>query len=260
MTESPCLVWLPMDHRRGGDAPHQKPCLIVGDNDARTVRTASEAQPVSFHLAAEADIPALLEGVDGVLWTESPFNMHPSHFREGVTATRVLLDANRHPLILEVVRACVNQHVPVLGLCGGFQEFNVALDATLHQQVHCVPGRTNPREPAIEMTGQPDAPGHALHLLKESVLTACAGANSIWVNYLHTRGSHELASGLRTLAVVPDGLVEAFELADAPAFTPGVQRRSQRQCGETPFYRSIFKRFGGACRARQRAHLASLES
>lgn len=234
--------------------------MIVGDNYARTVRTASEAQPVSFHLAAEADIPALLEGVDGVLWTGSPFNMHPSHFREGVTDTRVLLDANQHTLTLELVRACVNQHVPVLGLCGGFQEFNVALAATLHQQVHCVPGRTDPREHAIEATGQPDAPGHALHLLKESVLAACAGADLIWVKSLHTRGSHKLAPGLRTLAVVPDGLVEAFELADAPAFTPGVQKRPQWQCGETPFYRSIFRRFGGACRARQRARLASLES
>ena len=186
MTESPCLVWLPMDHR--------------------------------------------------------------------------LLDADRDALTLELVRACVKKHVPLLGLCRGFQEINVALGGTLHQQVHRVPGLADHREFASKTTEQQYAPRYEWHLVNNSVLAACAGAESAWVNSLHTQGIHELAPGLRTLAVAPDGLVEVFEIADARAFTSGVQRHPQWQCGETPFYRAIFRRFGGACRARQRVRLASLQS
>lgn len=141
MTESPCLVWLPMDHR--------------------------------------------------------------------------LLDADRDALTLELVRACVKKHVPLLGLCRGFQEINVALGGTLHQQVHRVPGLADHREFACETTEQQYAPRYEWHLVNNSVLAACAGAESAWVNSLHTQGIHELAPGLRTLAVAPDGLVEAFEIADA---------------------------------------------
>ena len=89
-----------------------------------------------------------------------------------------------------------------------------------------------------------------------SVLAECAGARSVWVNSLHTQGIHHLAPGLRTLGVAPDGLVEAFEMMGASTFTLGVQWHPEWKCLETPFYLAIFKRFGEACRVRQRARLS----
>lgn len=255
MTQSPCLVWLPMDHRLLGDAPHQKPYLILGDKYARAARDAAGVQPVSFPLVDAADIAALLNAVDGVMLTGSPSNVHPSHFNEEISDSNLLLDPDRDALTLKLVRACVEQHVPLLGLCRGFQEINVALGGTLHQQVHRVPGMTDHRELASETTEQQYAPRHELKLADGSVLAECAGATSVWVNSLHTQGIHQLAPGLRALAVAPDGLVEAFEMMDAGAFTLGVQWHPEWKCLETPFYLAIFRRFGEACRAQQRARL-----
>jgi putative glutamine amidotransferase len=256
MTQSPCLVWLPMDLRLLGDAPHQKPYLILGDKYARAVRDAAAVQPVLFPLADAADMPALLDRVDGVMLTGSPSNVHPSHFNEEVSDSRMLLDADRDALTLQLVRACVERSLPLLGLCRGFQEINVALGGTLHQHVHRVPGMTDHRELATETTEQQYGPRHELHLTRGSLLADCAGTESVWVNSLHTQGINQLAPGLRTLGVAPDGLIEAFEVVDASVFTLGVQWHPEWQCMETPFYLAIFERFGEACRARQRARLA----
>lgn len=253
MTQSPCLVWLPMDHRLLGDAPHQKPYLILGDKYARALCDAARVQPVLFPLANGEDMPALLDGVDGVMLTGSPSNVHPSHFNETVSDSDMMLDAERDALTLLLVRACVEKQVPLLGLCRGFQEINVAMGGSLHQHVHQVPGMNDHRERAIETTEQQYAPRHELHLTEGSWLAECAGAASVGVNSLHTQGINRLAPGLRALGVAPDGLVEAFEVIDASAFTLGVQWHPEWQCTVTPFYLAIFRRFGEACRARQRA-------
>jgi putative glutamine amidotransferase len=256
MTQSPCLVWLPMDHRLLGDAPHQKPYLILGEKYARAVRDAATVQPVLFPLVEERDMLALLDRVDGVMLTGSPSNVHPSHFNEELSDSDMLLDADRDALTLQLVRACVEKQVPLLGLCRGFQEINVAMGGTLHQQVHQVSGMTDHRELASESTDQQYAPRHELHLTKDALLADCAGAESVWVNSLHTQGIKQLAPGLRTLAVAPDGLIEAFEVDGASTFTLGVQWHPEWKCMDTPFYLAIFKRFGEACRARQRARSA----
>lgn len=253
MTPSPCLVWLPMDHRLLGDAPHQKPYLILGDKYARAVRDAAEVQPVLFPLAEGVDMAALLDMVDGVMLTGSPSNVHPSQFNEEVSDSDMLLDANRDALTLQLVRACIDKQVPLLGLCRGFQEINVAMGGSLHQHVHKVPGMADHRELASETTEQQYAPRHELLLTKGTLLADCADAESVWVNSLHTQGINQLAPGLRALAVAPDGLVEAFEVEGTSAFTLGVQWHPEWKCMDTPFYLAIFRCFGEACRARQRA-------
>ena len=79
--------------------------------------------------------------VDGVMLTGSPSNIHPSHFDEAVADPSLPLDPERDSLTLALVRACVQHAVPLLGVCRGFQEINVALGGSLHQQVQNVPGR-----------------------------------------------------------------------------------------------------------------------
>ena len=132
----PSLVWLPADHRMMGQGEQQMPYLILGDKYARAVKQNALAQPVVFPLAAAAEIPCLLELVDGVMLTGSPSNVHPSQFGESVLDTSLPLDGERDALTLSLVKACITQGVPLLGVCRGFQEINVALGGSLHQQVH----------------------------------------------------------------------------------------------------------------------------
>lgn len=246
----PCLVWLPMDHRLLGQGDQLMPFLVLGDKYARAVTEVASAQPVAFPLAQPSCIPQLLKLVDGVMLTGSPSNVHPSHFGETVADPTLPLDAERDAVTLSLVNACVSQGIPLLGICRGFQEINVALGGSLHQRVHAVPGLHDHREDKTAPHVQQYAGAHTISIRAGSRLAAMAGTTVVSVNSLHGQGIHRLADRLTPLAHAPDGLVEAFELLDAPGFTLAVQWHPEWRTAENPFYTAIFRAFGEACRAR----------
>ena len=245
------LVWLPADHRMLG---HEQPMpyLVLGDKYARAVKVGAHAQPVMFPLAEASQIPALLALVDGVMLTGSPSNVHPSHFEEDVADPTLPLDPERDGLTLALVRACVEQGVPLLGICRGYQEINVAMGGTLHQQVQNQPGMMDHRDPDGIPAEQAYAPVHPVNIVPGSCLADWAGGTQAQVNSLHGQGVNRLAPGLTALAHAPDGLVEAFEVQGAHTFACAVQWHPEWRCWENPFYSAIFKAFGDACETRRR--------
>ncbi|WP_180683787.1 gamma-glutamyl-gamma-aminobutyrate hydrolase family protein [Tepidicella baoligensis] len=251
----PPMVWLPADHRLLGDHGHAMPYLLLGDKYARAVKVGAHAQPVMFPLADAVQVPQLLDLVDGVMLTGSPSNVHPSHFHEEVHDPSLPLDPERDSLTLALVRACVEQGVPLLGICRGFQEINVALGGSLHQAVHTVAGLMDHREPDGVPIEQQYAPSHPVRLEPGSALAEWAGGTEVMVNSLHGQGIKRLADGLRPLAVAPDGLIEAFEVAGARAFAYAFQWHPEWRCWENPFYSAIFRAFGDAVRRRRQARL-----
>lgn len=256
MTQPPSLVWLPADHRLMGDGPHTMPFLVLGDKYARAVTEHVQAQPVLFPLAAASQIDSLLSLVDGVMLTGSPSNVHPSHFGDALQRPDTKLDAQRDALTLELVRACVKGGVPLLGICRGFQEINVALGGSLHQEVHAQSGLADHREDYDAPYDLRYAPVHRVHLAQGSCLQEWAGASTAMVNSLHGQGIARLAQGLRALAHADDGLVEAFEVEGAPAFALGVQWHPEWKPAEHAFYAATLNAFGRACRARHAARKA----
>lgn len=253
MNKPACMVWLPMDHRLLGDPEHAMPYLVLGDKYARAVKQCADAQPVLFPLAETQQIPALLALVDGVMLTGSASNVHPSHFEQTISDPGLPLDPQRDALTLALVHGCIAQHVPLLGVCRGFQEINVALGGSLHQQLQQVPDMMDHRELPEESAEQQYAARHEVRFVKGSVFARWAGAEVAQVNSLHGQGIARLAPGLRALGHAPDGLVEAFEVVGANAFAYAVQWHPEWRCEETPFYAAIFQAFGKACCARQRA-------
>ena len=251
----PCMVWLPADHRLLGDHGHQMPFLLLGDKYARAVKVGAQAQPVMFPLADAGQIGELLPLVDGVMLTGSPSNVHPSHFDEAVADPSLPLDPVRDTLTLALVKACVHEGIPLLGICRGFQEINVALGGSLHQTVHGVPGLLDHR--GVGATPDEEyAPSHELRLLSGSAMERWAGGPVARVNSLHGQGVDWLAPGLRATAHAPDGLVEAFELEGARSFACAVQWHPEWRCAEHPFYAAILSAFGDAARQRQASRLA----
>ena len=175
MNKQPCMVWLPVDHRKLGEDGHQMPYLVLGDKYARAVIDSVQAQPVLFPLAGSAQIASLIGLVDGVFLTGSPSNVHPSHFGQGVANPALPLDPQRDGLTLALVRACLDQAVPLLGVCRGFQEINVALGGSLHQAVHAVPGKRDHREPEGTALEVQYGPAHAVRLRPGSEFALWAG-------------------------------------------------------------------------------------
>ena len=256
----PCMVWLPADHRLLGDHGHQMPFLMLGDKYARAVKVGAKAQPVMFPLADVDAVDELLHLVDGVMLTGSPSNVHPSHFNESVADPSLPLDPLRDELSLALVKACVREGVPLLGVCRGFQEINVAMGGSLHQRVQEVPGLMDHREPKSAPFEEQYAPSHAIIPVPGSPLQAWAGgAKEVRVNSLHGQGINRLAPGLEAMAHAPDGLVEAFAVTGARAFACAVQFHPEWRCWENPFYSAIFDAFGRACRSRQSLRLQTAD-
>jgi putative glutamine amidotransferase len=226
------------------------PYLVLGDKYARAVKDHAQAEPVVFPMVQAEQIETLLNLVDGVMLTGSPSNVHPSHFGEEVADPTLPLDAHRDSLSLELVKACVAGSVPLMGICRGFQEINVAMGGSLHQQVHGVPAMMDHRENQQVAFDEQYAPRHAVRLVSGSILEAWAGAPSVQVNSLHGQGVNRLARGLRALAHAPDGLIEAFEVEGASNFAYAVQWHPEWRTAENPFYAAMFGAFGLACRAR----------
>jgi putative glutamine amidotransferase len=256
----PCLVWLPADHRLLGDPGHQMPFLMLGDKYARAVKVGAKAQPLMFPLADVDSIGDLLPLVDGVMLTGSPSNVHPSHFGEEVADPGLPLDPERDELTFALVKACVQQGVPLLGVCRGFQEINVAMGGSLHQRVQEVAGLMDHRESKSAPYEEQYAPSHAILPVPGSALAGWAGgASEVRVNSLHGQGINQLAPGLEAMAHAPDGVVEAFAVKAASTFAFAVQFHPEWRCWENPFYSAIFEAFGEACRARRSVRLQAAQ-
>jgi putative glutamine amidotransferase len=76
------------------------------------------------------------------------------------------------------------------------------------------------------------------------------GADRVKVNSLHGQGVKALAPALQVAARAPDGLIEAFFMPDAPAFTWGVQWHPEWRVMANNFSVALFAAFGDAARAR----------
>ena len=201
-------------------------------------------------LGRRLDRQALLNRIDGILFTGSPSNVEPHHYNGPASADGTLHDSHRDVTTLPLIIDAVAAGVPVFCICRGFQEFNVAFGGSLHQKVQDQPGlrdhRENPDDP-LEIRYQQV---HDVALNPDGVLANLAGTASVSVNSLHGQGIETLGKGLQIEATAPDGLIEGISLPSATAFALAVQWHPEWQVMDNPFYLSMFTAFAKACRAR----------
>lgn len=119
--------------------PH--PFHVVGEKYLNAVVTAADALAVVIPaLGSALALTDLLARVDGLMLTGSPSNVAPHHYDGPASRDGTLHDPQRDATTLPLIRAAVAAGLPVLAICRGFQEVNVALGGSLHQNVQDVPG------------------------------------------------------------------------------------------------------------------------
>ena len=245
-------VGLPTDRKQIG--PH--PFLAVGEKYVRAVVEGAGGLPLLLPTLQPALSPeALLDSIDGLLLTGAVSNIEPRHYTDDPSYEGNLHDPVRDATTLALVPLAIAKGIPVLAICRGFQEVNVALGGTLYQKVHEQPGFLDHRENPDDPLEKQYAPVHAVTFNPGGILAAIAASPSAQVNSLHGQGVAKLGRGLKVEAVAPDGLIEAFRHEGA-GFMLGVQWHPEWRVTENPFYLGIFKAFGDACRTRaaQRNH------
>jgi putative glutamine amidotransferase len=232
----------------------------VGERNLKAVAEVVGALPLIFPGdPALTDIDALLETVGGVLLTGARANVHPTNFGAEENPSYEPYDRRRDALALELVKVCVERGVPLLGLCRGFQEMNVAFGGSLHPEIRDLPGRMNhrmPRLPSGEIHPDPEvifADRHEVRLVSRGVFANLLGKESIRVNSLHGQGILEPGKRVVVEGVAEDGTIEAISIADAPGFALGVQWHAEYDAQKNPINRKLFQAFGTAMRERERS-------
>jgi putative glutamine amidotransferase len=227
----------------------------TGERNLRAVADVAGALPLVFPgLPEVTDIAALLEVVDGILLTGARANVHPTHFGAEPHPAHEPYDVNRDAVALPLIRACVDRGVPVLGICRGFQEMNVAFGGSLHPEIRELPGRMNHRMPRLA-TGEihPDpevvfADRHEVRLVRGGVFAALFGSDTIRVNSLHGQGILEPGGRVVIEGVAEDDTIEAIRIAGAPGFALGVQWHAEYDPQTNAVNRALFSAFGAALR------------
>ncbi len=241
------LIGIPADRRLYGKQYFH----MVGEKYIEAVAAGARAVPVLVPaLGSELDLPSLLDACDGLLLTGSASNVEPHHYGGPASAPGTLHDPNRDATTLPLISQAVAAGLPVLAICRGFQEMNVAYGGTLHQRLHEVEGYRDHREDEEAPLEVQYGPAHEVRLEPGGLLRTMAGRDRLQVNSLHWQGIRDLGRDLCIEARAPDGVIEAFRVDQAPAFALALQWHPEWQFAQNPFSSALFAAFGDAARAR----------
>jgi putative glutamine amidotransferase len=242
------MIGIPADRRMLGPQAYH----LAGEKYVAALLDAAGALPVIVPaIGRELQLDGLLESLDGLLFMGSPSNVEPHRYRGEPSAAGTLHDAHRDETTLPLIPKAVAAGVPVLGVCRGCQEMNVAYGGTLWQKLHEVAGLMDHRDDESLPLDEQYAPAHDVTLEPGGMLQRLAGgATRLRVNSLHSQGVRELGAGLAVEARADDGVVEAFRVRDAQRFALAVQWHPEWQVMANDFSRALFAEFGAACRER----------
>jgi len=250
------LIGVPAD-RRIVD-PH--PFHMVGEKYLDALIKGSDSLPLMTPVMPDdVDIDELLAQFDGLFLTGSYSNVEPHHYDGEPSDEGTLHDPHRDAVTLPLARRALQTGVPVLAVCRGFQELNVALGGSLHQKVHEVAGYHNHLENKSDPLDVQYGPSHPVSLIEGGMLRQLTGTDRVMVNSLHAQGVAQLAKGVSVEAVADDGLVEAFRVDEAEGFALAVQWHPEWRVMENEFSKIIFKAFGDACRVRAKQRQVQCE-
>ncbi|SEW20564.1 putative glutamine amidotransferase [Cognatiyoonia koreensis] len=186
---------------------------------------------------------------DGFVLTGGRPNVHPEEYGETETEAHGVFDRNRDSVVLPLVRACVAHGLPILSICRGFQELNVAMGGSLYPEIRDLPGRDNHRMPPDGTLEEKFAMRHIVKLTEGGPFHRILGSTEVLTNSLHGQGIKQPGERIVIDGTAPDGTPEAIYVAGAPGFTLGVQWHPEYEAAKDPVSRPLFESFGEAARA-----------
>ena len=247
------------------DTPKPRPVVgiltnknLIGDqyevHASGAINTVAVAQVVDAVPVLVPGDPALfsvaelMEVCDGFMLTGGRPNVHPDEYGHQPTEAHGDFDRDRDAVALEIVRACVSRGQPVLGICRGFQEFNVAMGGTLHPEIRDLPGRMNHRMPPEGTLEEKFELRHWVTLTPDGPFARMFGGARVKTNTLHGQGIAAPGPRIVIDGRAEDGTPEAVYVDGAPGFAVAVQWHPEWNAASDPVSQNLFRAFGGALR------------
>ena len=228
----------------------QYPAHAGGTMNSQAVADVAGGLPLL--VPADPDLVSvdeLLEVCSGFVLTGGRANVHPEEYAEPETEAHGTFDRARDAIALPLVRACVERGQPILAICRGFQEMNVALGGTLHPEIRELPGRMNHRMPPDGTLEEKFELRHDVTFSEGGVFHRLMGAQTVRTNTLHGQGIEKAGPNIVVDGWADDGTAEAIYPKAAPGFALGVQWHPEWNAMDDPVSRPLFEAFGDAVRA-----------
>ncbi|MCY4006459.1 MAG: gamma-glutamyl-gamma-aminobutyrate hydrolase family protein [Rhodobacteraceae bacterium] len=223
------------------------PVHAAGTMNSGAIADVAQAMPLIVPTSPEyVEIERLAEICDGFLFTGGRPNIHPEEYGEEATTAHGAFDRDRDQIVLPLIRLCVEKGQPILGVCRGFQEFNVAYGGSLHPEIRDLAGRMNHRMPPDGTLDEKFALRHAVTFRKGSIFSDILGTDEVMVNSLHGQGIKSAGSRIVVEGTATDGTEEALRISGAQGFALAVQWHPEYRAAEDPVSRPIFAAFGEA--------------
>ena len=246
IAESPILVAVPADVKDFENYRwHATP-----DTYLKALTRVAHAIPVIVPaMAGEIDIDALIGRVDGLLMTGAASNVHPERYGVAPSVAHEPYDRERDRLTARLIRGAVERGVPLLCVCRGHQELNVAFGGTLATEIQELDGRMDHRAIPHDEQRERFAIRHPVEVVEGGALAKIVGDGELRVNSLHRQAIDRLGEGLAVEATAPDGTVEAVSVEGARSFALSVQWHPEYWAETDEASAAIFEGFAAACRA-----------
>ncbi|EPJ52205.1 MAG: glutamine amidotransferase [Osedax symbiont Rs2] len=204
-------------------------------------------------LLSEEHLNRLINLVDGIILTGDATNIQPSLYgTQGTVESHGPFDKKRDTVAMWLITQALQQNIPILGICRGMQEMNVALGGTL--QTGILDNEAYSAHCEIDYALAADlryAPSHDVSLSTEGLLKRELRQDVVAVNSLHEQAVAELGRDLVVNALSADNIVEAFHHPDKDFFL-GVQWHVEYALKKDPVSVAILAAFSRAIRASQR--------
>ena len=155
---------------------------------------------------SEKDAERIVETCDGFLFTGGQDVLPSLYGTEDATGT-IVASPERDKLETLLLSKALQADKAVLGICRGLQFINAFLGGTLWQDL-----TSQHHSEIVHRQGKPyGVPTHQVKLSGD--LQTLLGKDILEVNTLHHQAVKDLGSGLTPMAVAPDGIIEAAQLA-----------------------------------------------
>ena len=221
----------------------------VGDKYLRAITEVAQGYPLSFPALGEIiHLDDILDRLDGLMFTGSASNVAVHHYKGDPDRPESPQDPGRDGITLPLIRRAVEREMPILCICRGMQELNVALGGTLHTQIHTKPDHLDHRSLENVPFEEKYAPRHEVNFTEDGKFAKLLAKKKTMINSLHWQAMEKLSPRLMVEGRAPDGVIEAVSIKDYVNFGLATQWHPEFKASENPDSVKLFQAFGNACR------------
>ncbi|QOY35087.1 gamma-glutamyl-gamma-aminobutyrate hydrolase family protein [Anaerobacillus isosaccharinicus] len=220
---------------------NQIPSVHVFEKFVRAV-TDGGGLPIVIPIGTEDMAASWISICDGLVLSSGE-DIDPSSFNANPSTKIQKTNGKRDKIEIALIHEAIKQQKPILGICRGITMLNAALGGTVIQDVATeITNAIN----HFQQAERPD-PTHEIKLDANSRLHEIFQRSKLCVNSIHHQSIDKLALSLKTVAIAPDGVIEAVESKDGSLIW-GIQWHPEEMAVEDPSMALLFKEFVSECK------------